>query len=126
MRSRTSSLPRSTCFARARSLPPSAVAASLAPSSSTSPCMWRAFCATRPSAGSRWLFRTGTVSDRLDTDGHCLAAADAQRGDAAPAAAFAERVQQRDEDARARGADGMAQGAGAAVDVDLLVGDAHV
>ena len=50
-----------------------------------------------------------------------LAAADAQRRDAAPRAARLHRRQQRDENPRPRGADGVAERAGAAVHVDLVV-----
>jgi hypothetical protein len=50
-----------------------------------------------------------------------LAAADAQRRHAALEAALLQRAQQRDDDARAAGADRVAQRAGAAVHVDDLV-----
>src|SRR5471030_829518 len=61
------------------------------------------------------------VLDEFDCHGGGFAAADAQAGDAALAASFAQGADQRHQDARAGSADGMAQGAGAAVDVDLLV-----
>src|SRR6185503_14685144 len=49
-----------------------------------------------------------------------FAAADAEAGDAAFQVARFERVQKRDDDARARSADRMAERAGAAMDVDLV------
>ena len=60
-------------------------------------------------------------SDQFDRHRRGFAAADAQAGDAALAAVLAQRAEQRHQDARARGADRMAQRAGAAVDVDLVV-----
>src|SRR3954463_5294487 len=50
-----------------------------------------------------------------------FAAADAQRGDAATAAARAQRVHQRGHDACTGGTDRMAERAGAAVDVGACV-----
>src|SRR5665213_4194417 len=61
------------------------------------------------------------ASQALDRQRRRLAAADAQRRDAAPAAGLAQRAQQRDDDARAGRADRMAERACAAVDVDLVV-----
>src|SRR5471032_3548208 len=55
-----------------------------------------------------------------------FAAADAQRRHALLAAGALERADQGDDDARAGGADRVAQRAGAAVDVDLVVRDVEV
>src|SRR5690625_4369312 len=60
-------------------------------------------------------------SGALDGYGEGLAAADAQAGHAALLALLLEGVHQRDDDARPGGADGVALGAGAAVDLDPLV-----
>jgi hypothetical protein len=62
----------------------------------------------------------------FDCDGGGFAAADAERGDAAAEIALLERREQRDENARAGCADGMAERAGAAVDVDFVVGQAEI
>ena len=64
----------------------------------------------------------GPQRSPLDHRGDALAAANAQGGEAGLGVAFDHLVQQRHKDARARGADGVAQGDGAAVDVHL----AHV
>ena len=48
-------------------------------------------------------------SQQFDRHGGGLAAADAQRGDAALLAALAQRAEQRDDDARAAGADRVAE-----------------
>ena len=63
---------------------------------------------------------------RSDDDGGRFAAADAQSGNPAAAAGCPQRAEQRDDDARARRADGMAQSAGAAVDVQFVVGDSKI
>src|ERR1039458_9718002 len=88
-----------------------------------------------------WLARRGSVlaalvrgadsystksGETFDGDGCGFSAADAERGDAAAEVAFGEGRKQRDEDARAGCANGMAERAGAAVDVDLLVGKAEI
>src|SRR5688572_22689365 len=57
----------------------------------------------------------------LDGHGRGFAAADAQRRAAALQAALLQRAQQRDDDARARSADRMPQGAGTAMHVDDVV-----
>src|SRR5436309_10739882 len=54
-----------------------------------------------------------------------LAAAGADRRAAQPAAAAAQLEHEAAEDARARGADGVAEGNGAAVDIDALFVDAQ-
>src|SRR5699024_12335271 len=61
------------------------------------------------------------ASDKLDGQCSGLTATDAQAGNATLAAAGFQGVNHRDHDARAAGADGMAHGDGAAVDVDLVV-----
>src|SRR3982074_2691651 len=53
-----------------------------------------------------------------------FAAADAQARDAALQTVLAQRADQRHQDPGARGADGMTERAGAAVHVDLVVGQA--
>src|SRR5947208_3566330 len=60
------------------------------------------------------------LSVALDAHGNTHAAADAQRGETLPGIAALHLEQQRIEHARARGADGVADGDGAAVDVDLV------
>ena len=65
-------------------------------------------------------------ADSFDCDGCGFATADAKRGDAAAEIALLERREQRDEDARAGCADGMAERAGATVDVDFVVGQTEV
>ena len=59
------------------------------------------------------------TSGRLDGDGDALAAADAERDDALLGAGPLHAVQQRDEAARARGADRMADGDRSAAHVHL-------
>src|ERR1041385_8751925 len=66
------------------------------------------------------------VSDHLHRHGGSFAAADAERGDPALQIAALERVQQRHQDARARRADGMAERASPAIDVDLGVVEAEI
>src|SRR4029079_4968346 len=68
----------------------------------------------------------GSGSDHFHSYGRRFAAADAQRGDAALPPALPEGVEQGDDDARAAGADRMAERGRAAMDVDLLVRDADV
>ena len=58
-------------------------------------------------------------SCQLNGNRRCFAAADAQGGDAAFEVTRLEGVQQRHDQARAAGADGMPESAGAAVDVDF-------
>src|ERR1043165_855276 len=74
---------------------------------------------SRPPAG---------VSARSALDAHrdAHAAADAQARDALLRVALAHLVEQRDEDAAARGADRVADRDGAAVDVDLARVPAHL
>src|ERR1700759_4671856 len=66
-------------------------------------------------------------SAAIDLDDHrvALASARADRGAAEAAAATAQLIDQGAEDARARGADGMAQRDRPAVDVDLVLVDAE-
>src|SRR5450830_950725 len=108
-----------------------------APSVSQS-ASWRAVAITRHPAARYW--RTSSrpmpreapmmsavgISGQLDADGRRFAAADAQRRHAALAAAVLQRAQQRDDDARAGGADRVAQRAGAAVHIDLAVRDVQL
>src|SRR5690625_558668 len=68
----------------------------------------------------------GARSGARDGYGEGLAAADAQAGHAALLALLLEGVHQRDDDARPGGADGVALGAGADVDIDPLVADAYL
>src|SRR3954468_4250709 len=65
------------------------------------------------------------VSVDLDEDGVALAAARADGGAAEAAAAPAQLVDERPDDAGARRADGMAQGDRSAVDVDLVLVDSE-
>src|SRR5690606_7311581 len=62
----------------------------------------------------------------LDRHGGAFAAADAEGGDAALGVAGLECVEEGDEDAGAAGANGVAEGAGAAVDVELVVGNVEI
>src|SRR5437879_1222705 len=55
----------------------------------------------------------------LDQHRPALPAADAERGDTALAAGAFEHLEHVQHDTRARGADGMADGDGAAVDIEL-------
>ena len=55
------------------------------------------------------LDRPASRSDELDGQRDAFAAADAQRGDAAPLAGVAQRREQRDQHARAAGADRVAR-----------------
>ncbi len=61
----------------------------------------------------------------FDDGGYALAAADAEGGKAAFGAAEFHGVEQGYEDARAAGADGVAEGDGAAVDVDFFLDEAE-
>ena len=56
----------------------------------------------------------------LDGEGDGVAAAEAEGGDAAVDVAANHLVDEGDEDARAGGADGMADGDGAAIDVGAV------
>src|SRR5690606_22753462 len=59
------------------------------------------------------------IVSAFDRQCHALAAADAQSGQAAASVAALHFVEQADQDAAAGGADGVAEGDGTAVDVDL-------
>src|SRR5687768_12082006 len=61
--------------------------------------------------------------DRLDRERDGLAAAEAERYDPAALAARGQRVEERDEEARAGGADRMAERDRAAVHVEAVIGD---
>ena len=76
--------------------------------------------AVRPRCATRRLSSALSLR-QLDRHCGCFAAADAERRDAALCPARPKRGDQRHQNARARGADRMAERAGAAVDVDLLV-----
>jgi hypothetical protein len=66
------------------------------------------------------------VNDTFDRDRGGFAAADAERGDAALEVLRLERMQQRDNQPSAGGADRMAERAGAAIDVELFPGNAEI
>src|SRR5438477_212652 len=66
---------------------------------------------------SRW-----SPLDELDREGDRLATTEAERRDAAGLGACAQGIQERDQKARAGRADGMAEGHGAAVHVELRFG----
>src|SRR6187402_522267 len=68
----------------------------------------------------------GSMRVTLHGDRGGLAAADAECRDAALEVLRFKRMQQRHDQPRAGGADGMAERAGAAVDVELLSDDAEV
>src|SRR3954451_1138327 len=70
----------------------------------------------------RWLGR----SDELDDGGDAHAAADAERGEAAALALALQLVDERAQDDGAGGAQRVAHGDGAAVDVGDVVADPHV
>ena len=76
-------------------------------------------CTTAGSNAERASPVTFRRSDRLDAHGHAHAAADAERGEALLGAGTLHLVQQGGEDPRAGRADRVADGDGAAVDVDL-------
>src|SRR5450432_532350 len=72
-------------------------------------------------------FKTSpSVHDALDCDRGGFAATDAQRRDTAPEIFRLERMQQRNDQARAGGADGMAERTGAAVDIEFVSVNAEV
>src|SRR5258708_13094127 len=66
------------------------------------------------------------VNDAFDRDGGGFAAADAERGDATLQIVRLERAEQRHDQPRAGGADRMTERTGAAVDVQLLPGNAEI
>ena len=59
-------------------------------------------------------------SEALDGEGYGVAAAEAESGDAALEVAALQFVEQGDENARAAGADGVADGDSTAVHVDFI------
>src|SRR5690606_20977221 len=65
--------------------------------------------------------RAAGCLQHFDGQGHGFAAADAQRSDAALAAGLAQGADQRGQQARSGSTDGVAQGRGAAVQVDLVI-----
>src|SRR5665213_784378 len=67
-----------------------------------------------------------SVRNALHRDRRSFAAADAECGDAAFQVMRLQRMQQRDDQAGACCADGMAERAGAAIDVQLLAVDAEI
>src|SRR5258706_15876986 len=72
-------------------------------------------------------FRTlCSVHHALDSDGGGFTAANAERGDAALEIVGFHGVQQCHDQPRAGGADGMAERAGAAIDVEFFSGDTEV
>src|SRR6476620_9623074 len=75
---------------------------------------------------SFWDIGHTLMHDVLDRDGGGFAATNAQRRDPAPEISRFECLQQRDDQARAGGADRMAERAGAAIDVELVSIDAEV
>ena len=66
------------------------------------------------------------MHDALDRDRGGFAAADAQRRDTAFQIPCFKRMQQRHDQPRAGGADGMAERAGTAVDMEFVPGDAEI
>src|ERR1051325_6716681 len=70
-----------------------------------------------------WKRSSLIVSAELDGQGDGLAAADAQRVDAGAGATLFHRVDESHQRARAAGADGVAQGDSATLNIDLVVGD---
>src|SRR3981081_2407728 len=66
------------------------------------------------------------MSDPLDDHGDALAAADAHAGEAELDVALLHLVEEGDQDAGAAGADGVADGDGAAVDVEAVLGDGEL
>src|ERR1043166_1889943 len=70
--------------------------------------------------------RALSADDALDRDGGGFTATNAKSCNAAFEVLGLQRVQQRDDQPRAGGANGMAERAGAAVDVQLLSGDAEI
>src|ERR1700719_4263572 len=73
----------------------------------------------------RFLTRV-SMHDALDRDRGGFAAADTERGDAALQIVGLQRMQQGHDQPRAGGADGMAERAGAAIDVEFFAWDAEV
>ena len=79
-----------------------------------------------PDLGHPKVLAEAALAKAFDGDGCCFAATDAERGDAAAEIALREGSEQRDKDARTGCADGMAERAGAAVDINFLVGKAKI
>src|SRR5579872_181226 len=72
-------------------------------------------------------FQTSSLrTDALHCDGRGLAAADAERSDAAPGILRLHGVQQRDDQTCAGGADRVPERAGATIDVEPVAGNAEV
>src|SRR6185437_6636671 len=67
-----------------------------------------------------------SLADQLDRDGHRLAPADAERGDSPPPAPAAQGMEEGRQNARAGGADRMAEGACAPIYIDARVVDVEV
>src|SRR5882672_1441873 len=78
---------------------------------------------TPPMHGAR---RPALMNDALDGNGGGFTAADAECRDAASQILRFERMQQRNDQACAGGADRMAERAGAAIDVELVSGNAEI
>ena len=66
------------------------------------------------------------MNDALDGDGGGFTAADAEGGDAAFQVLRFQRMQQRHDQAGSGRADGVSKRAGAAVDVELVAGNAEI
>src|SRR6185437_11995966 len=83
---------------------------------------------TTPSASwsQRMVVLSALISDALHDRGDAHAAADAQRGQAVALLLALELIDERAQDHAAGGAEGVAHGDGAAVDVDLVHVPAHV
>src|SRR5690625_3323666 len=83
--------------------------------------VYGSFCSPSRGPTSTMVTRSAMVSEQLDGNGRGFAATYAQAGHAAPAAPLFKRVNESDQNARAAGAQRVAQRTGAAVDVDLVM-----
>src|SRR6185437_13416652 len=79
-----------------------------------------------PSFSQRMVVLSALISDALHNRGDAHAAADAQRGQAVAQVLALELVDERAQDHPAGGAERVAHGDGATVDVDLVQVEAHV
>ena len=70
--------------------------------------------------------KSDRISDSFDGEGHAVAAAEAQAGDAAFEVPLLQRIDERGEHTRAARANRMPERDGAAVDVDLAGIDAEL
>src|SRR5690242_19881893 len=120
MRTRASIFPRLVWRSRAASSPPSRISAMRSRRSLTSVSIAAQLAMNSFAPGLTWL-ASGAISEQLNRHGGCFSAANAQSSDAAFQSMPAQCVQQCYDNARAGGADGVAQRACAAMHIHLLL-----